>query len=494
MDRVKVLLVYPEYPNTFWSFRYALNFISKKASHPPLGLLTVAALLPEEWEKRLIDMNVSPLKEEDLQWADYVFVGAMSIQEHSGRDVLRRAKELGKITVAGGPLFTVRYDEFEDVDHFVLNEAEINLPFFIEDLRAGRAKKIYKTDDLADITRTPVPRYDIAEMRKYASMCIQYSRGCPFDCEFCEITFLFGRRPRTKEGRQIINELEFLYKLGWRGSVFFVDDNFVGNRRKLKEDLMPLLIAWQKKKNYPYTFYTEASINVSDDEELMDLMVQAGFNALFVGIESPHVESLEECGKNPNVRRNLLESVKKIQTAGFDVQGGFIVGFDNDPPNIFDKIVDFVMQSNIVTAMVGLLNAPEGTRLYRRLKNEGRILKFMTGDNTDFCTNVIPKMGLETLIKGYERIVKTLYMPKMYYKRVKGFLKVFEPRQKRIFHIKWMHIEALVKSMFVLGLKEKGRWEYWKLFFWSLIFKPRIFPLSITFAIYGYHFRKVFER
>lgn len=494
MDRTRVVLVYPEYPNTFWSFRYALNFISRKASHPPLGLLTVAALLPEEWEKRVIDMNVRPLKDEDLLWADYVFVSAMSIQERSVRNVLRRAKELGRVTVAGGPLFTVRYDEFEDVDHFVLNEGEVNLPEFLVDLKAGKAKRVYKTDQLADITMTPVPRYDLAEMGKYASMCIQYSRGCPFDCEFCDITFLFGRKPRTKKGHQIIRELEFLHDLGWRGSVFFVDDNFVGNRRKLKEDLLPLLIAWQKKKGYPFTFYTEVSINISDDVELMDLMVQAGFNTLFIGIESPHVESLEECGKNQNVRRNLLESVKRIHAAGFEVQGGFILGFDNDPPDIFDKLIDFVMQSHIVTAMVGLLNAPVGTRLYERLKKEGRVLKFMTGDNTDFSTNIIPKMGMEVLLKGYERVVKTLYVPKMYYRRVRGFLRDFEPRQKRIFHIKWMHIEALVKSILLLGIKEKGRWEYWKLFLWSMLRKPRVFPLAITHAIYGYHFRKVFER
>lgn len=491
---MKALLVYPEYPETFWSFKYALKFISKKASYPPLGLITVAAMLPDEWEKRLVDMNVRKLTDEDLLWADYVFISAMSVQERSVRNVINRCNQLGRKVVAGGPLFTARYEEFQGVDHFVLNEGEITLPMFLEDLSNNRAKRVYKTDEWADISKTPVPMHSLIEMDKYAAMNIQYSRGCPFDCEFCDITVLFGRKPRTKNPEQIIAELDSLYNLGWRGGVFFVDDNFIGNKKKLKEEILPAIIDWMEKKEYPFTFSTETSINLADDEELMRLMAKAGFSAVFIGIESPHEESLEECNKGHNRNRDLVESIKKIQHFGFEVMAGFIVGFDNDPPNIFDKLIDFVNQSNIITAMVGLLNAPLGTKLYQRLKQEGRIVKFMTGDNTDFSTNIIPKMDFNMLIEGYKKVVKTIYSPKFYYERVKRFLLEYNPPQKKFFHYRPEYTKAFLKSLLILGLYSKERFQYWKLFFWSLFKKPKYFPLYITYAIYGYHFRKIFEK
>lgn len=491
---MKVLLVYPEYPNTFWSFKYALKFISKKASYPPLGLLTVAALLPKDWEKRLIDMNATKLNNNDIIWADIVMISAMSIQEKSVRDVIKRCKLFDKKIVAGGPLFTARHEEFDGVDHFILNEGEITIPMFLEDFEKGSLRKIYTSSEWADVTKTPIPLHSLAELDKYAAMNIQYSRGCPFDCDFCDITVLFGRKPRTKEVHQILAELESLYSLGWRGGVFFVDDNFIGNKKKLKEEVLPALISWMEKRRYPFTFSTEASINLADDEELMRLMAKAGFNAVFIGIESPNEESLDECNKNQNKNRDLIECVKKIQRFGFEVQAGFIIGFDNDPPHIFDKLIDFVNKSNIITAMVGLLNAPTNTKLYKRLLSEGRIVKYMTGDNTDFSTNILPKMSLETLIKGYERIVKTLYSPKVFYCRIKNFLSEYEPPQPKFFCFRPEYIKAFFRSIFVLGIFEKERWEYWRLFFWSLFKKPKLFPLYITFAIYGYHFRKVFEQ
>ena len=491
---MKILLVYPEYPETFWSFKYALKFISKKASYPPLGLITIAALLPEEWEKRLVDMNVQKLTNNDILWADYVFISAMSIQERSVKDVIKRCKELGRKIVGGGPLFTARYEEFGEVDHLVLNEGEITLPMFLDDLVNKRAKKVYKTSEWADITKTPVPKHNLIEMEKYAAMNIQYSRGCPFDCEFCDITVLFGRKPRTKNSEQIIAELDSLYNLGWRGGVFFVDDNFIGNKRKLKEEVLPAIINWMEKKNYPFVFSTEASINLADDEELMRLMARAGFNAVFIGIESPHEESLEECNKGHNKNRDLVESVKKIQLFGFEVMAGFIVGFDNDPPDIFDKLIELVNKSNIITAMIGLLNAPVNTKLYHRLEKEGRILKLMTGDNTDFSTNILPKMDISVLVEGYKRVVKTIYSPKSYYNRIKKFLVEYNPPQPKFFHYKSEYTIAFLKSIFLLGLLGKERIQYWKLFFWSLFKKPRVFPLYITYAIYGYHFRKIFEK
>jgi radical SAM superfamily enzyme YgiQ (UPF0313 family) len=488
---MKVLLVYPKYPDTFWSFKHALKFISKKASFPPLGLLTVAAMIPKEWERRLIDMNVSILTEDDLKWADYVFISAMIVQKKSVREVMRRCKNLGVRVIAGGPLFTTGYEEFEDIDHFVLNEAESTLPSFLDDLKNGCAQHIYTSKERPDIRKTPPPQWDLINMKKYASMSIQYSRGCPYNCEFCDIIILNGNRPRTKSKGQILEELEVLYAQGWKGGVFFVDDNFIGNKKKLKTELLPCLIDWMKKKKYPFYFFTETSINLSDDEELMQLMVKAGFNRVFIGIETPNEESLTECNKYLNKNRDLIACVKKIQDNGFEVQGGFIVGFDNDPPSIFEKQISFIQKSGIVTAMVGLLNAPRGTRLYHRLKKEDRLLNEPSGDNTDFSINFIPKMNIEALINGYKKILNTIYSPKHYYKRVITFLKEYKPKPiKKKIHFNFHNLRAFYKSIWFLGIKGKERFHYWKLISWTLVRRPRFFRLAITFAIYGFHFRK----
>jgi len=491
---MKILLIYPKYPDTFWSFKYALKFISKKASFPPLGLLTVASMLPEEWEKKLMDMNVSALTEDDLKWADYVFLSAMVVQKKSAIEVIRRCKNLGIRIVAGGPLFTTRYEEFEDIDHFVLNEAESTLPSFLEDLKKGCAQHIYTSKEWPDLSKTPPPQWELINMKKYASMCIQYSRGCPFNCEFCDIIVLNGHKPRTKGKNQILGELEALHAQGWRSSVFFVDDNFIGNKKKLKKELLPSLIDWMKQKKYPFSFLTEASINLSDDEELMRLMVKAGFKKVFIGIETPNEESLTECNKHLNKNRDLIACVKKIQDNGLEVQGGFIVGFDNDPPSIFEKQISFIQKSGIVTAMVGLLNAPPGTKLYHRLKKEDRLLNDSSGDNTDFSLNFIPKMNVETLMNGYKKILNTIYSPKHYYKRVITFLKGYKskPLKKKI-NFKFSHFKAFLKSIWFLGIKGKERLHYWKLVSWTLIRRPRFFNLAISFAIYGFHFRKIAE-
>jgi radical SAM superfamily enzyme YgiQ (UPF0313 family) len=492
---MKILLVYPEYPNTFWSFSYALKFISKRAANPPLGLLTVAAMLPSKWEKRLVDMNVHRLEDSDLLWADYVFLGAMSVQKESVKAVLNRCGTIGAKVVAGGPLFTQDYEEFGDVDHLVLNEAEITLRPFIDDLQEGKAKHLYTSDNSwADVTTTPLPLWELINLKHYATMNIQYSRGCPFDCEFCNITSLYGRVPRTKESFQVVAELEILYTLGWRGNVFFVDDNFIGNKAKLKTEILPSIIAWMENRNYPFSFSTEASMNLADDEDLMRMMVQSQFDAVFVGIESPNDESLQECTKIPNKNRDLIASVRKIQSFGLEVQAGFIVGFDKDPVSIFEKMIWFIQESRIVTAMVGLLNAPRGTKLYNRLLGENRLVKSVTGDNTDCSMNFIPKMNYDGLIGGYRKVVETIYSPKNYYKRLRQFLKDYRPMQKKVFHAKWSHLEAAIKSALILGIVGRERFYYWRLVFWSLFRRPRLFPLAITLSIYGFHFRKVFEQ
>jgi radical SAM superfamily enzyme YgiQ (UPF0313 family) len=491
---MKILLVYPMYPDTFWSFKYALKFISKKASLPPLGLLTVAAMLPADWEQRLVDMNTQHLTDADLRWADYVMLSAMTIQRESVNSVITRCKALGVKMIAGGPLFTANPDEFIDVDHLILNEAEITLPLFLDDLRKGKAGHVYSSPQWADLSKTPQPRFDLLNMKAYASMSIQYSRGCPFDCDFCNITVLYGRVPRTKTREQILAELDTLYARGWRNGVFIVDDNFIGNKGKLKKDILPAVIEWMEKRKHPFALNTEGSINLSDDEELMQLMVRAGFDTVFVGIESPNEESLIECSKVQNRNRDLIASVKKIQQAGLEVQAGFIVGFDKDPASIFERLIAFIQESGIATAMVGLLNAPHGTKLYHRLKQEGRLLNAPTGDNTDFSINFIPKMNTEHLISGYRKILNTIYSPKHYYARMKQFLKEYRPPKARGGRFRFNHLKAVIKSSVRLGIIGRERYQYWKIFFWSLFRRPRLLPLAITLSIYGFHFRKVFKR
>jgi radical SAM superfamily enzyme YgiQ (UPF0313 family) len=491
---MNILLVYPEYPETFWSFKHALKFVFKKAAIPPLGLLTVASMLPREWNTKLVDMNVTHLMDEDLEWADYVFLSAMSVQKHSVKEVIERCNKAGVSVVAGGPLFTTGYEDFEGVDHFVLNEAEITLPLFLEDLRKGEAKPIYTTTQWANKRKTPIPRWELIDMKNYATMNIQYSRGCSFNCEFCDITLLYGRLSRTKEKKQLIGELESLYRHGWRGGVFFVDDNFISNKKKLKEEILPAITEWMEERRHPFTFITQASINLSDDEELLMMMVRAGFDTVFIGIETPNEDSLTECTKVQNKNRDLIACVKKIQNFGLQVQGGFIVGFDNDPVSIFERQIRFIQNSGIVTAMVGLLNALKGTRLYQRLEKENRLIRDVTGDNTDCSINFIPKMNYDTLISGYKRIISTIYSPSHYYERVKTFLKEYNPLQKKLFHFQPAYILTLLKSILYLGVIGKERVHYWKLFLWTIFRRPRLFSLAITLAIYGSHFRKVFEK
>lgn len=490
---MNILLVYPEYPKTYWSFSYALKFISKKACFPPLGLLTIGAMLPEEWEKRLVDVNVTSLKDRDILWADYVFLSAMIIQKESARNIVDRCRKLGVKVVAGGPLFTCGYEEFADVDHLLLNEGELTLPAFINDIKNGTTRHIYSAEGWADLKTTPAPLWKLINANEYATLNIQYSRGCPFNCDFCNITSLFGHTPRTKESGQILRELDAIYETGWRGGVFFVDDNFIGNKKMLKNEVLPALVKWMYERRNPFTFTTEASINLADDEELMQMMVQAGFETVFIGIETPDENSLVECNKLQNKNRDLLTCVRKIQKYGLQVQGGFIVGFDSDNITIFNKMVNFIQESGIVTAMVGLLNAPRGTKLYQRLAGEGRLLRDITGDNTDLTMNFIPKMNYTTLLEGYKQVIGTIYSPKHYYDRVITFLKEYRPVKKGARHLHFSEVMALLKSVIRLGLMGKERLYYWKLVFWSLIRQPRSFPMAITFAIYGFHFRKVYE-
>jgi len=486
---MKALLLYPSFPDTFWSFRHSLKFIRKKAAFPPLGLLTVGAMLPREWSKRLVDLNVTRLTDEDLAWADCAFIGAMMVQRSSVYDVIARCREAGLKVVAGGPLFTSEYEMFADVDHFVLNEAELTLPAFLQDFERGCVRRIYTTAEFADIHQTPIPMWELIDLKRYATMSIQFSRGCPFNCDFCNVTALFGHRPRIKTSAQIIAELDRLHQLGWGGQVFFVDDNFIGNKKYLMTDLLPSLIEWHKGKK-GFLFNTEASINLADNQDLMQMMVEAGFDTVFVGIETPDEESLAECNKKQNKGRNLIESVKSIQRTGLQVQGGFIVGFDSDGPSIFQRQIDFIQNSGIVTAMVGLLQAPPGTKLYERLKQEGRLSGLLSGDNVDGTTNIIPKMDMRQLLKGYEKILQNIYRPRPYYKRIKTFLREYKAPKISI-KLDFQRFLAFLRTSIRIGIFGRERIQYWNLLVWTLCRCPKLLPLAITLAIHGHHFRKV---
>ncbi|MGD8762324.1 MAG: radical SAM protein, partial [Desulfobacteraceae bacterium] len=321
---MNTLLIYPAFPDTFWSFKHALKFIRKKAAHPPLGLLTVGAMLPDQWPKRLIDMNVTKLTDKDLAWADIAFISAMAVQRESVSKTVARCKQAGLKVVAGGPLFTGEPEHFKGLDHLVLNEAELTLSSFVQDFQSGCPRHIYETSEFADIKKTPVPMWRLINLKHYASMSIQFSRGCPFNCDFCNVTALLGHRPRIKTAEQIIAELDSLYHLGWHGAIFFVDDNFIGNRKYLMTALLPALIEWRKNKER-ISFNTEASVDLADNQPLMKMMVEAGFESVFIGIETPDEAGLAECNKKQNKNRDLVESVKRIQQSGLQVQGGFIV-------------------------------------------------------------------------------------------------------------------------------------------------------------------------
>lgn len=488
---MNILLVYPETPATFWSFKEALNIVSKKSAEPPLGLITIAAMLPDKWDLKLTDMNVSKLKDSDIVWADYVFLSGMSVHAKSFKEVVRRCNVLGTKVVAGGPLPTLQHKEFLGVDHFVLNEAEITLPLFLEDLKKGSAKYIYSSNEFPDIELSPVPRWDLLDKNKYASLSMQYSRGCPYDCEFCSITMLNGHKPRTKSKEQFLKELDVLYSTGWRGGVSIVDDNFIGNKRKLKSEILPELIRWQKDRKYPFKFITELSINLADDQELMNLLSEAAIYNIFIGIETPNADSLDECNKKLNLKSNLSESVIKLQRNGFLVSGGFIVGFDHDKPDIFEKQIRFIQESGIPSAMIGLLNAPIGTKLYKRMESENRLIENFSGNNTDGSINFIPKMNYNTLISGYSNIIKTLYSQKVYYERLKTFLSNYKLPAWESGSISLPELKAFVKLLWKLGILEKGKRYFWKLLFKSLLSYPRKFSMAMTLAVYGFHFRRV---
>lgn len=491
---MKVLLVYPEFPDTYWSFRHALTFEGKRAAFPPLGLMTVSSMLPQAWERRLVDMNVDTLWPDDVEWADMVFVSAMIVQNESLEGVVQLCRLMNKTVVVGGPYVSTSSERLPEADHIFIGEAETTLPEFINDLELGIARKIYKADERPSLLNTPVPDFSLIDLEKYSAMNVQYSRGCPFQCEFCDIIEIYGRVPRTKSNQQMLAELDALKDAGWGGLVFIVDDNFIGNKKNVRL-FMPDLIEWSRKNGHPFSFITEASVNLAEDDVLLQQMEDAGFRRVFLGIETPVEDSLKEAQKGQNTRRDLLESVHKIQSYGMEVMAGFIVGFDSDPEDIFELQMKFIRESGIPLAMVGLLTALPDTQLWRRLEKEGRLLDVSSGNNTDCSINFVPKMDTTRLVEGYKTILRNIYGPREYYQRALDCLSRFhqnrvEPRHSNLKE----DLKSFFKIMFALGLRDSERRSFWKYCFDVIRFYPRDFAHGLTLAAMGYHFRRVTEK
>ena len=490
MDRPLVLLVYPEVPDTYWSYKHALPFVGKRAVMPPLGLATIAAMVPDRYECRIVDLNVEPLADRLLGEASLVLISAMIVQANSMRRLVTRCQKAGVPVVAGGPYPTSCHERIDGVDHFVLGEGEVTFPRFLDDYAAGTPKPVYECEARPPLDTVPVPRFDLLRLPMYDSLPLQFSRGCPFDCEFCDIVHLFGRKARVKTTDQFVVELEAAYKTGFRGSVFIVDDNFIGNRRAVKE-LLRAVAVFQEKRGYPFQFSTEASIDLAADVELLDLMEAARFSMVFVGVETPDADSLSEAGKHQNLRRDVAESVRLIQSRGIEVTGGFIVGFDSDPKEIFDRQIAFIDELAIPTAMVGLLMALPNTRLYARLAREGRLLGESNGNNThDATINFRTAMDPDELRAGYYRLLRTIYEPRRYFRRCLELLSrlpVRRPAESRERPIRLREIVGLLSSL-ARQLGSGYGVHYLAYMVRAARRRPDLIVRVFTLAILGHHY------
>ena len=487
---MNVLLVNPPFPESYWGFKHALKFEKKRSAYPPLGLLTVSALLPRDWSRRLVDCEVETLNAAHIEWATLVFVTGMLVQKDAMHRIVAACKRRGKTVVVGGPYVSTSTEGIPDADHIFIGEAENTLPQFIEDLKHGRAAKLYKSSERPDLSTTPPPDYSLVNLKRYSAMSVQYSRGCPFDCEFCDIIEVFGRVPRTKSTEQILVELDELFEIGWRGTVFIVDDNFIGNKRAVKR-LLPALAEWQEKKDWRFVFLTEASVNLADDSELLAGMRRAGFYRVFLGIETPVEASLLETHKTQNTRRSLLAAIAKIQRHGIEVMAGFIVGFDNDPLDVFEQQVRFIRKSAIPLAMVGLLTALPDTALWRRLRNEGRLLGESSGSNSEWL-NFIPAMNADRLIAGHKYIIETIYEPREYYNRALRCLKRLPANESEPNASSRVNaLVILMRVIFRLGVIDGSRLEFWRYLRIVLAKRRTRLAQAVRLAIMGYHFRKL---
>lgn len=490
---MNILLVYPKMPDTFYAMKHFIHVTGKRGTYPPLGLLTVASLLPDDWSKKLVDLNVADLCNDDLKWANFVFLSAMNVQEESVREIINTCKNAGVKIVAGGTLFTHEHERFPEIDHFVLNEAEKNLPVFLNDFKQGSLQPIYETSEFADVTLSPLPAFDLVNMDHYIFSIVQFSRGCPFMCDFCDVTTLFGRRSRTKSSVQIIKELEEIRLHSKVQLVLFADDNLIGNTKILKEDLLPALIEWRKSKKPGFFFATQLTINLADDEVLMDLLIDAGFRHVFVGIESPDEDSLRGALKKQNLKRDQLDSILKLHRKGFIISGGFIVGFDTDTEKIFHQQRDFIQQSGIPLPIVNILKAPIGTQLFERMKQEGRISKqfaFSEGD-----TNITPVMDAQVLKNGFLDLSASIYLPGKTYERLIRFFKTYRHPKTNIkvpTRYGSKDILMVLRIMYLLGIKYRHRKYFWKLLFWSLKNDRKFIDKAVFYGIMIYQMHKTY--
>lgn len=487
---MRALLISPRCPDTFWSLRHAVQFSRAKALFPPLGLLTVAAMLPRDWPKKVVDLNVEPLTDAHLAWADIAFISAMSIHWDSVDAIIQRCKARGLKVVVGGPHFSRWPEGYKDADHSVLGEAEEILPVFLQDLARGQAKPVYRAEKFPEMASTPPPAWELVNLTNYLNASVQFTRGCPFNCEFCDVVLLFGRRPRYKSVAQIVAEMDALYCAGWRGEVMFVDDNFIGNPGKAKE-LLSAIIGWQKERGYPFEFFTQASLNLAENPEMLSLMSQADFKRIFIGIETTFTDSLAECNKHQNQDQDLIEAVRTLQGAGMEVMGGFIVGFDADPPTVFDDIVRLIQTAGIPRAMIGMLSAPPDTPLWHRLEKEGRLLGLPNGDNAmnTGALNFVPKMGREKLVAGYKTMVARLYEPRAYYERVLIYFAHHHsnghPRRRLPTADE---VKSLLAILWTLGVKSSDRRAFWSFLGQVLLKHRHLFTEAIFTAACGHHF------
>jgi radical SAM superfamily enzyme YgiQ (UPF0313 family) len=496
---LNVLLVWPRFPSSFWSFDGILDLVPIKTDQPPLGLLTVGALCPKNWTLRLVDRSFEELLDGDILWADLVMVSGMRVQKDDIREILLRARALGKRTIIGGPFASSEPEHLlRFADHVVVGEPDEVFPEIAADLERGSAKRLYVIKEKPDVSKTPLPRFDLLKIEKYASMAVQFSRGCPFQCEFCDIITIYGRKPRTKRPSQLLAELDALYKLGWRDQVFIVDDNFIGNH-KLAFGLALELQEWQKSRGYPLLFYTEASIDLAQKPELIEAMVKANFFYVFIGIESPSPKSLTEVKKFQNLRRDPLESVHFIQNEGLWVTAGFIIGFDSDTEDIFEQQKDFIERAAIPWAMAGFLQAPPTTPLFDRMMREGRLLMESTATSNFDPPNFRTLLPLPLLLKGFRGLLAALYGPSAFYDRCYRSLLQWKARkpQKAPEIPFWPMLGMFARSIVHQGLLSSYRGAYWKFVFRLLrhwMFDPPKFSLGVAMLLSGHHFIRYAER
>ena len=485
---MRVLLLYPKFPQSFWSFEKTLALVGRKSLLPPLGLITVAGLLPQEWEFSLVDRNVNQVTEIQWQWADLVLLSGMIVQKDDMLLAIQEAHDRGKRVAIGGPYATSLPEEVAAADYLILDEGEITIPMFVEAISSGETSGKFRTEEKAAVTETPIPRYDLLDFEAYDNMSVQFSRGCPFQCEFCDIIVLYGRKPRTKEPQQLLKELDYIYELGWRGGVFMVDDNFIGNKRNVKL-LLKELKKWMKERDYPFSFDTEASVDLAKDEELLDLMAECSFKKVFLGIETPDESSLALTQKFQNTRDPLSESVDKITRSGLQVMAGFIIGFDNEKKGAGDRIVQFVEQTAIPMAMFSMLQALPNTALWHRLEKEGRLLDRGANINQTTLMNFIPTRPIEDIANEYVNGFYQLYDPKTYLDRTyRYFMKLGIPRHSGKRKIDSKSLKALSTICWRQGILRDTRWKFWHNLIRILIRNPKLVPLYLVACAYLEHF------